>query len=70
MATISIRINDADRKLIRGYANAKGISLGKLMRDATIEKIENEIDLRFFNSLPEIVHGSYSIKEIEKKLNV
>ena len=40
--TVSVRLNEADEKLIKAYADINNISLSDLIRNAVIEKIENE----------------------------
>ena len=48
MKLITLRIND-DNNLIRNYAKDKNISISELMRQAVLEKIENEIELDLYN---------------------
>ena len=45
MSTISLRLNNRDDELIKKYAKMKNISVSKLIRDAVIEKIEEELDV-------------------------
>ena len=49
MKLITIRINENDNNLIRNYAKDKNIRISELMRQAVLEKIENEIDLDLYN---------------------
>ena len=44
--TISVRLNDQDTELIKAYADMNNISLSDLIRNAVLEKIENEYDLK------------------------
>ena len=46
--TVSVRINEKDEKLIRAYAELNNISLSELIRNAIMEKIEDEYDLECF----------------------
>ena len=46
--TISLRMNEADSKLIKAYAEVNGISVSELFRQAVMEKIEDEYDLKVF----------------------
>lgn len=48
MATISLRVNADDEKIIKEYAKLKNISVSTLLRDAVFEKIEDEIDLNLY----------------------
>lgn len=49
MKSITLRINDEENRLIRDYAKAKSITISELMRQAVLEKIEDEIDLEIYN---------------------
>ena len=49
MNLITLRINDDDDNLIRNYAKVNNISISELMRQAVLEKIEDEIDLDLYN---------------------
>ncbi len=40
--TISVRLNEEDTKLIKAYADINNISLSDLIRNAVLEKIEDE----------------------------
>ena len=42
--TISVRLNEKDTELIKTYASINNISLSDLIRNAVLEKIENEYD--------------------------
>ena len=43
--TISLRLNTDEAKLINDYAKLKKQTVSEIMRNAVIEKIEDEIDL-------------------------
>lgn len=47
--TISVRLSDKDTELIKAYAGMNNISLSDLIRNAVIEKIEDEYDLKSYN---------------------
>ena len=49
MSTISIRLNEKDDILIRKYAELHNMDLSAFIRQAVIEKIEDEYDLALFN---------------------
>lgn len=49
MGIISLRLNKDEDKLIRDYAKVKGISISDLVREAAIEKIEDDIDISLYN---------------------
>lgn len=52
-ATISLRLNSMEEKLVKDYADAKSITVSSLFRAAVLEKIENEIDLQTYNKAME-----------------
>lgn len=51
MPTISLRLNDMDNTLIRKYAELHNLDLSTFIRQAVIEKIEDEYDLTLFNKV-------------------
>lgn len=46
--TISISLNEEDAKLIKAYAEMNNTTLSDLIRNAIIEKIEDEYDLKCY----------------------
>ena len=71
--TISIRLNDADSMLIRKYADLNGMSVSELMRQAVLEKIEDELDLQAYEAaLAEFRAdpATYTLDEVEKELGL
>jgi len=51
MSTISLRLNDKDDTLIRKYAELHQVDLSTFIRQAVIEKIEDEYDLSLFDKV-------------------
>lgn len=51
MGTVSLRLNDKDDTLIRKYAELHKMELSAFIRQAVIEKIEDEYDLSLFNKV-------------------
>ena len=71
MATISLRLNDADTELVRSFAKLKNISVSELFREAVLERIEDEIDRRAFDkAMAEFKKNpvTYSLDEVEQEL--
>ncbi len=71
--TISVRLNEKDTELIKTYAKMNDMSLSDLIRDAVIEKIENEYDLKSFKkALKEYKEDptTYSLEEVKKELEL
>ncbi|AQQ55486.1 type II toxin-antitoxin system RelB family antitoxin [Planococcus lenghuensis] len=70
MATISLRVDDRDSKLIRDYAKMKKTSVSDLMRNATIEKIEDEIDVENFDRVLASTKKTHSLDDVKKELGL
>ncbi|SHJ90313.1 hypothetical protein SAMN02745751_03677 [Dethiosulfatibacter aminovorans DSM 17477] len=51
MSTVSLRLNDRDDALIRKYAEIHNMDLSSFIRQAVLEKIEDEYDLTLFNKV-------------------
>lgn len=47
--SISLRLNAEDIKLFKDYANLKGINLSEMIRQAVLDRIEDEIDLEAYS---------------------
>ena len=71
--TISLRLSEQDALLIKKYAEINGLSISELVRQAVLEKIENEFDIKAYkdamNQLKED-NMTYSLSEVEKKLGL
>lgn len=71
--TISVRLNDKETELIKAYAEINNISLSDLVRNAVIEKIENEYDLECYKKAMEEYKKNpktYTIEEIKEELEL
>lgn len=51
MSTISLRMNEEEGKLIKEFAKAKNVSVSTFIRTSVLEKIEDEIDLKYTQRL-------------------
>ena len=51
MSIVSLRLNDRDNTLIRKYAELNGMELSTFIRQAVIEKIEDEYDIALFDKV-------------------
>lgn len=70
---ISLRLSEADSRLIRSYASLKGISVSELVRSAVMERIEDEFDLKAYeNAMAEHQKNpvTYSLDDIERELGL
>ncbi len=45
MATISLRVNDDESKLIHNYVSVNKLNMSQFIRDAVLDKIESDFDL-------------------------
>ena len=71
--TISVRLNERDTELIKTYADMNNISLSDLIRNAVLEKIENEYDLECYNNaIKEYKKNpkTYTMDEVKKELGL
>jgi uncharacterized protein (DUF1778 family) len=49
VTTLTIRLADEDKALIKSYANLHGRSIAEVVRTSVLERIEDEFDLRELN---------------------
>ena len=71
--TISVRLSDKDTELIKAYAEMNNISLSDLIRNAVLEKIEDEYDLESYKkAMKEYKKNpkTYTIEEIKEELGL
>lgn len=48
---ISVRMNDRDMKLLKEYAKLTEKSISVIVREAVIDKIEEDIDIQLFTRI-------------------
>ncbi|GHU84586.1 hypothetical protein FACS1894198_0500 [Clostridia bacterium] len=71
--TISLRLSDEDTCIIRSYAKLKNQTISEIMREAILEQIEREYDLRAYDvAFQEYRENpvTYSQNEIERELGL
>ena len=71
--TISVRLSDKETELIKAYASINNISLSDLIRNAVLEKIEDEYDLECYNKAIEKNRKNpktYTMEEVKKELGL
>ena len=71
--TISVRLNDKDTKLIKAYADMNNISLSDLVRNAVLEKIEDEYDLEYYKKAMEEYKKNpktYTHEEVKEMMKI
>lgn len=49
MAMISIRLTDKEEKIFKEFAKSKNLNLSALIREALLEKIEDEYDIKIYH---------------------
>jgi len=70
---ISLRLNNEDTMLIKNYASMHNISISELFRQAVLEKIEDEYDLRAYEKAIadyKADNEAYTLDEAEKELGL
>lgn len=71
MATMTMRVDDADAKLIRKYAKFEGKTISDFIRDAVFNQIEDERDLATLRAAIEEDDGKrYSQAQVLKELDL
>lgn len=71
--TISVRLNEKDSELIKTYADINNISLSDLIRNAVLEKIEDEYDLECYKKAVEEYEKNpktYTLEEVKEELGL
>ena len=71
--TISVRLSDEDTELIKTYAEMNNISLSDLVRNAVLEKIEDEYDLKSYEKAEKDYKENpktYSMDEVKEESGV
>ena len=71
--TISVRLSEEDTNIIKAYAAMNNISLSDLIRNAIMEKIEDEYDLECFKKALEEYKNNpktYTLEEVKKGLGL
>ena len=71
--TISVRLNKEDTELIKTYAKMNSISISDLVRNAVLEKIEQEYDLECYKKAMKKYKENprtYTLEEVEKELGI
>ena len=71
--TISLRLNDEDSNLIKKYAEFHNTSVSEVLRQAILEKIEDEYDLKSYQKAIEEYKKNpttFSHEEVAKMLDL
>jgi len=71
--TISVRLSDEDTNLIKAYAELNKITVSELVRNAIMEKIEDEYDLDCYEkAMKEYKKNpkTYTLDEVKEELGL
>lgn len=71
--TISVRLNDKDTELIKTYAEMNNMTVSDLVRNAILEKIEDEYDLKCYEeAINEYKKNpkTYTLDEVKRELGL
>ena len=69
---LSVRCNPEDEKIIKQYAASKNKTVSEFIREAALEKIEEEYDLQIVREYIACKDKQkyYTASELEKELNI
>lgn len=71
--TISVRLSEEDTELIKAYATLNNVSVSELIRNAVLEKIEDEYDLESYKkAIKEYKNNpkTYTLDEVKEELGL
>ena len=71
--TISFRLSEEDTELIKAYATLNNVSVSELIRNAVLEKIEDEYDLESYKkAIKEYKNNpkTYTLDEVKEELGL
>lgn len=71
--TISLRLNDNDSMFIKKYAEINNMSVSELFRQAVMDRIEDEYDLKSYEKALEKYRKNpvtYTLDEVERELDL
>ena len=70
--TVSLRLDNSDAELIKAYAEMNGISVSELFRQTVLERIEDELDLKAYETMAEYKADptTYSLEEVIRELDL
>ena len=71
--TNSVRLSEKDTELIKAYADINNMSLSDLIRNAVLEKIEDEYDLECYEkAIKEYKENpkTYTLEEVKEELGL
>lgn len=72
MSSLTIRLDEKERNLLKNYAEFYGISMASALKEAFFEKIEDEIDAEKIMQYEKDGKNeqSYTLDEVRKELGI
>lgn len=71
--SISVRLNKKEEKLLKDYVKLNNISISEFIRNAIMEKIEDEYDIQCYEEAMEEFKKNpktYTLEEVKKELGL
>ena len=71
--SISVRLNKKEEKLLKDYVKLNNISISDFIRNAIMEKIEDEYDIQCYEEAMEEYKKNpktYTLEEVKKELGL
>ena len=71
--TVTLRLSDRDSSLVRRYAEMHGATVSEIMRNAILEKIEDELSSELWDkAYAEFVENpiTYTLDDVERELGL
>lgn len=73
MPHITFRVSEEEKSWIESYAQLHGLSLSDAVKRAFFEKLEEEYDLKAYETAMEEYHKNpktYTLEEVERELGI
>jgi uncharacterized protein (DUF1778 family) len=69
-AMLSVRTTKEEEELIKKFASFQGLSVSSLLKQAVMEKIEDEYDLKLYQEAKKRDEKSYDINDVANDLGI
>jgi hypothetical protein len=71
MAYVSLRVTDAEKEMMVGYAKFCNTNISEVLKEAFFEKLEDEYDLKLLEAYDAAEpHETYTMDEVGKMIGV
>lgn len=71
--TITVRVSEEDKNIIQHFSKIHGLTSSELLKKSTLEKIEDDIDLKLYiKAMKEYEEDNttYSVEEVDEILGL